>query len=249
MISVCMATYNGEKYIREQIDSILAQIGDNDELIISDDGSSDNTIAIIESYKDDRIKVLYNFGKHGFIGNFENALKHATGDYIFLSDQDDVWFENKVIILEKLLEKYDLINHDLTIVNEQLDIIAPSLFSKQGCRTKILSNIINSSFYGSCMAFRRSLLDIALPLCNYKDIGHDQWIGFVALLTGRVLFLDKQLIKYRRSNSTVTQLGNFWTRSKRPLYRKIYSRIIIIIEIFRFWISYRILRNRNNINI
>lgn len=89
MISVCMATYNGTKYIQEQINSILSQFGENDELVISDDGSKDDTCSIISSYQDSLIKLLFNKGKHGFIGNFENALSQCKGDYIFLSDQDD----------------------------------------------------------------------------------------------------------------------------------------------------------------
>lgn len=91
MISVCMACYNGQKYIRQQIDSILSQLKENDELIISDDGSKDLTCEIVLSYHDPRIKLLHNTKEHGFIGNFENALRCAKGDIIFLSDQDDVW--------------------------------------------------------------------------------------------------------------------------------------------------------------
>lgn len=95
MISVCMATYNGEKYIKEQIDSILKQLGSDDELVISDDGSSDGTIDIILGYHDPRIH-LYKGSFHSPAFNFENALKNATGDFIFLSDQDDIWYDNKV---------------------------------------------------------------------------------------------------------------------------------------------------------
>ena len=107
MISVCLATHNGEKYIIPQLTSILSQIYSEDEIIISDDGSSDKTIELISSLKDDRIKVFkYNHntfvrGEHHSIGykvsaNFQNAINHCSGDYIFLADQDDVWFPNKI---------------------------------------------------------------------------------------------------------------------------------------------------------
>ena len=96
MISVCMACYNGEKFIQEQVDSIICQLGLDDELIISDDGSNDRTLDILFSYEDSRIKILHNRACHGFVGNFENALSHAKGDYIFLSDQDDIWKKEKV---------------------------------------------------------------------------------------------------------------------------------------------------------
>ena len=95
MISVCIATYNGEKYLREQLDSILPQLAESDEVIVSDDGSTDGTIDLITSLNDPRIKIVSNSGRKGYVGNFENALKHTTGDYIFLSDQDDIWYPNK----------------------------------------------------------------------------------------------------------------------------------------------------------
>ena len=93
-ISVCIATYNGAKYIEEQVQSILYQLSEKDEIINSDDGSKDNTLAIIKSLNDARIKVIHNTLKHGLVSNFENAIKHADGDYIFLSDQDDIWTSN-----------------------------------------------------------------------------------------------------------------------------------------------------------
>ena len=94
IVSVCMATYNGEKYIREQIDSILPQLSDSDELVISDDGSSDSTIDIIQGYNDRRIRLYHNT-RHGVTWNFENALRQSRGDVIFLADQDDVWKPGK----------------------------------------------------------------------------------------------------------------------------------------------------------
>lgn len=103
MVSVCMATFNGEKFIKEQIDSILCQLSDYDELIVSDDGSTDKTVDIIKSYNDRRISIfnhVRNFETNSLTSivssNFENAIKHAKGDYIFLSDQDDVWLPNKI---------------------------------------------------------------------------------------------------------------------------------------------------------
>ena len=112
MISVCMATFNGEKYIKEQIQSILNQLSLDDEVIISDDGSSDKTLEVINHINDKRIKVFTNTHKHGFTHNFENALNHANGEYIFLSDQDDIWAEEKVNKVMESLIYNDLVIHD-----------------------------------------------------------------------------------------------------------------------------------------
>jgi glycosyltransferase involved in cell wall biosynthesis len=103
MISVCMATYNGAKYIKEQMDSILCQLGKDDEVVVSDDGSTDSTLDIVAEYGDSRIKIVRNTGAHNFIRNFENSLKAAHGDYIFLADQDDVWLPDKVAKIMQIL--------------------------------------------------------------------------------------------------------------------------------------------------
>ncbi|MDE6634762.1 MAG: glycosyltransferase, partial [Bacteroidaceae bacterium] len=96
MISVCMASFNGERYIRQQIDSILQQLGDGDELVISDDGSCDATADIIRSYADRRLRFFCNPGPHGVTHNFQHALRQAQGDILFLADQDDVWLPGKI---------------------------------------------------------------------------------------------------------------------------------------------------------
>ncbi len=104
MISVCMATYNGEKYIERQLDSILAQLKENDELIISDDGSTDRTAEILARYgTDKRIRILHG-SFHSPIYNFENAIKQAQGDYIFMADQDDIWLPGRITETLKMHE-------------------------------------------------------------------------------------------------------------------------------------------------
>jgi glycosyltransferase involved in cell wall biosynthesis len=123
-ISVCIATYNGEKYIRQQLGSILCQIGESDEIIISDDSSSDRTVEIIKTFDDKRIRLLENNRFHSPAYNFENALEKATGDIIFLSDQADIWLE----VMVGLLQQYDLVVSDCIIINENEDILQESFF-------------------------------------------------------------------------------------------------------------------------
>ena len=95
-VSVCIPTYNGAKYIKEQLDSILSQLGESDEVIISDDSSSDATLDIIKALNDSRIVILEGGKFRSPIFNVENAMKHSSGSFIFLSDQDDVWLPNKI---------------------------------------------------------------------------------------------------------------------------------------------------------
>ena len=132
MISVCIATYNGEKYIAEQLNSILSQIGKDDEVLVSDDGSTDGTIAVIKSINDLRIKVLPPpiqiqqtsrnewFTINKITANFLNAIKYAKGDTVYLSDQDDVWLPDKVGVCEEILRNHEVIVHTKTVVDQNL---------------------------------------------------------------------------------------------------------------------------------
>ena len=114
-ISVCLASYNGQLFIEQQIKSILAQLSEYDELIVSDDCSTDKTLEIVETLNDKRIKIFSGIRYGSPIRNFENALKHATGDVIFLSDQDDVWLPNKVKIMTSYFHQYDVVVSNCSI--------------------------------------------------------------------------------------------------------------------------------------
>ena len=140
MISVCIPTFNGEKYLNKQLDSILPQLEPEDEIIISDDSSSDNTLSIIKSYKDERIKLLMNNDFKSPAFNLENALINAQGDYIFLSDQDDIWMKGKLGRQVKAMLDVEasfgsnfpvLIHSDLAVVDESLELIADSFWQYQ----------------------------------------------------------------------------------------------------------------------
>ena len=128
MISVCMATYNGAKFIREQLKSILLQLSLEDEVIISDDSSTDNTIEIIKSFHDHRIQLFEKNTIHSPIYNLENALKHARDEYIFLSDQDDRWKENKIAVCMESLKTNNLVVHNAEIINGEGNLLFPSFY-------------------------------------------------------------------------------------------------------------------------
>ena len=206
-ISVAIATYNGEKFIKEQLDSILCQIDKQDEIIISDDGSTDDTLNIIKSYDDDRIRIVN--GPHaGVKQNFANAISKSKGKYILLSDQDDIWMKNKVdIILDTFeKEKCTCILHDnITFDSNTEKIIQHSFFEFRNSRPGILKNIIKNSYMGCCMAFEEKMKEYFLPIPNNIEM-HDQWIGIISEKYGKNIFINDKLIKYRRHNNNVTKL-------------------------------------------
>lgn len=209
MISVCMATYNGEKYIREQMNSILEQIGEEDELIISDDLSSDKTVEIIKSYKDKRIKLYIHEDNHGFVRNFENALVHANGDVIFLSDQDDIWMPDKVKVTIAALDNCDFTVSDCITINENEQVISQSRIKDYHIKTGFWRLMIKTRYLGCCMAFRRNVLDAALPFPNNAYLmEHDLWLASVAECYFKTSLIEKPLIKYRRHGGNVSNGGD-----------------------------------------
>lgn len=220
MISVCIATYNGGHFLKEQLDSILLQLNFNDEIIISDDSSKDDTLDIIQSYQDRRIKLLPNQTFHSPIYNFENALKHANGDFIFLSDQDDVWEANKIEVMLSHLSQYSLVVSNCSIVDKNGVTIRDAYFNDETLKTGVLRNIVHNNYLGCCMAFRREVLDIALPFPT-KMAMHDIWLGLCASFFFSTIFIPDKLIQYRRhgNNASATAEESNLTWSYRIKYR------------------------------
>jgi len=207
MISVCLATFNGEKFIKDQIHSILDQLDENDELIISDDGSTDRTLEIISSIKDRRIKIYYN-NSRCYTKNFENALNHANGDFIFLSDQDDIWMDNKVRITMQYLEKYDFVMSNAKIVDENLRVITESRNNLLNVKNGFIKNFIKSYYLGCCMAFNKKVLDVSLPFPNNHSLCfHDSWISLISELYFKTYVCDESLILYRRHTQNISHGG------------------------------------------
>jgi glycosyltransferase involved in cell wall biosynthesis len=218
-----MATYNGEKYIKQQIDSILYQLSSDDEIIVSDDGSMDRTIEIIKEYNDSRIKLFENHSVHGCAYNFENALNKATGDYIFLSDQDDVWLPNKVNIILPFLKHDNLIVTDAYITNESLEIQS-KLSQYREYKKGYIHNIYKSIYMGCTNAMTKKIKDYCLPFP--KNIQHDTWIGLICELKFNVIYIKEPLILYRRHQSNTSGTGS---RSTHSIIYMIKYRFILFI--------------------
>lgn len=209
-IDVLLATYNGEKYIKEQIDSILNQTYKNIRLIISDDCSKDTTTEILKEYekKDDRV-VLYIQEKNlGVVKNIEFLLQKVEAPYYMLADQDDYWLAEKV---EKSLEKLkqenaDLVFGDLEVVDEKLNTMYPSFNDYMLLTRKIEKYIHNykvnylyNCVTGCTILARKETIKKILPLpITSKRVIHDHWIGLMVSLNGKLAYIPEKYIKYRQ---------------------------------------------------
>ena len=235
MISVCIATYNGEKYIKEQILSILAQLSTKDEIIISDDGSTDHTITKILEISSPIIKIVYNQNEHGYTANFENALKNAKGNFIFLSDQDDIWEPNKVACCMEHFKKYDFIISDATIIDANNHVLAPSFYKKRRSKPGLFNNLLRFSYLGCCLAFKKEILQRALPFPkDHKMCTHDNWLTIIGMRYYNSIIIPDKLIRYRRYDSNTSSGGLQKT-----------TTFLFKIK-YRLYIIYWLLQRKNN---
>lgn len=231
MISVCIATYNGEKYIQEQLSSILKQLNNNDEVIISDDHSIDNTLELIKSLNDSRIKVFINDKEKGYTRNFENALEKASGDIIFLSDQDDVWMDDKVTISLENLKNYDMVVCNAELVDSSLNKLNETVFDFRNVKSGFINNFIQIKYLGCSMAFKRCVLDKSLPFpASQKLIPHDSWLTLVSEMFYKVKLIEKPLMYYRRHDNNTSNGG---AKSPNPLWKKIQIRLYVLWNFFK----------------
>lgn len=208
-ISIAMATYNGGQYLREQLDSFLQQERLPDELIVCDDGSSDETMVILEQYAAQApfvVKVVRNPDNLGYADNFAKAIGLCTGDLIFLSDQDDVWLPRKLKLVAAHAER----NPEVLLVMNDAEIVLadgrPTGLSKLG-QTRALGLGDQHFVTGCCMAIRRSALDLFLPVPAGWG-SHDSWIGRLAIALGARTIIPEVMQLYRRhganASSTLT---------------------------------------------
>lgn len=235
LLSVCMATYNGERFVEKQIATILDQLGSEDELIVSDDGSTDGTCNIISSFKDPRIRLIYNPKPGSPVRNFEHSLCHARGSLIFLADQDDIWEPNKITVQAKLLDRFDLVVSDCCLIDANETLLADSFFYQLGSRSGFLKNLYKNSFLGCCMAFRRSILEETLPFPPAIAM-HDIWIGLIAELYGSTYFCPEKLVRYRRHGSSASTTGR---KSSASFTSQVSYRLYFIYAIARRMVAGR----------
>lgn len=208
MVSVAMATYNGEKYIREQLDSILAQTYTDFEIVVCDDCSKDNTISILREYEknNNRIHIYENEQNLGFKKNFEKAAGLCCGDYIAFSDQDDIWTPDHLQILLDGINGYDCSG----AANIYIDKYGNEIPLLQGTRifpkTKkdwFFFELNRNVFQGAAMMITKELRDKVLPIPD-AVFTHDWWFALMAAQERGVNYLDVPILYYRRLSESVT---------------------------------------------
>ncbi|MBQ0758063.1 MAG: glycosyltransferase family 2 protein [Zhongshania sp.] len=220
LISIAMCTYNGEKYLAEQLESIVNQSYRNLEIVIVDDCSSDSTLSILNAYstKDDRIRVIANDENIGFVRNFEKAINECRGELVALADQDDIWFPEKISRLVDSIGDNWLIYSKVSVIDSdgvRQNVEFPTVNRLEGqCA---LSLILNNCVTGHACLIRRELLELAMPAMS-KMPYHDQWLAIVAASRGKLKAGNEILSLYRKHDSNAV-----WSaKSKRRIAKYVH---------------------------
>ena len=230
MISVVMCTYNGAKYVKEQLDSIVQQTVADFELVICDDCSNDGTWEILQEYaaNDNRIRICRNKQNLGFLKNYEKALGLASGAYVAMSDQDDIWMTNHLEVLMNLLGERTIACGNSLLVDENGDSLDMTL-KEQEDLTVVSDNpmdvalsimIYRNPFQGAAMLFRRSFLEKALPIPEGVKY-HDSWFAALACFMEGISYTDETIMRYRLHGGN--QSGLHKKRNRRVIVEKRYN--------------------------
>lgn len=229
-VSVCMAAYNGSKYIEEQIRSVLPQLAQDDELIIVDDCSSDDTMDVVGALGEPRIRLTRNERNIGYVRTFERAIGLSRGEYIFLCDQDDVWLEGR---LEQMIPALD--SSLVVASNFRYTGGSPRRIERLRLRAKDSNrtwpNILTlwigiRPYYGCAMAFRKQAKDAILPFPSFMKETHDQWIALVGNLAKSIVHLDADTLIRRLHDDNTTP------KKLRSASKIISARIAYVREFF-----------------
>ncbi len=216
-VSIAVATYNGAPYLKEQLDSFVRQTRLPDEIVICDDGSTDETMEILTSFifysrSTFPWRIYRNAENFGYSKNFERAISLFDGDVIFLSDQDDVWFPEEIEAVLEVFQSEDqplVVIYDVEITNSRLEPSGLTLLRQ--FRSAHLS--MNNFVHGSSTAFLSDLLPLLLPIPS-EYFPHDGWIHYVGRVLGRRVIFPKTLQFYRRHEKNTSQ---FLTNQIKPV--------------------------------
>jgi glycosyltransferase involved in cell wall biosynthesis len=234
LVSIALCTYNGSRYLAAQLESLCGQTYRQVEVILVDDGSTDNTISIAGSFKERLdIKLYCNEQNLGFIKNFEKAVSLCTGEYIALCDQDDIWVPEKIETLMKLVQDCILVYSDSELVDEHgkslhkrvSDVVNPIRESKP------LPLLFNNCAPGNTLLFKKELLKYALPFPS--TIFHDWWLMYTAATIGKIAYSDKPLVQYRQHTGNITNMDHHRKERARDSKQTRLERTIHNLEEFQ----------------
>jgi len=233
-ISVCMAAYNGGRFVEAQLQSILPQLGPEDEVLIVDDLSKDDTILRIEGVGDGRIRLMKHRANSGVLATFEDALRSATGEILFLSDDDDIWAPAKVLRFTEVFNSkrdVEVVSSRVRMIDENGLPLPDSRINRGGkFRAGFWQNLYKNHYQGSAMAVRASLLGRVLPFPAQNSFLHDAWIGTRNdLLGGKSFFIEEDLLFYRRHAKNASRT--------KPLSQQIQTRVDLLLAHLKYAFS------------
>lgn len=238
-VSVCMATYNGMHYVKEQLSTILEQLGPDDEVVVVDDGSSDATLEVVRSFSDPRIRIFENERNLGHVASFSRALSLARNDTVIMADQDDIWLPSRVQLMAQALAKPGnlVLSSNSTFMDSNG---APVQYDCEGVTsassTDFAGNIWSiftgrRRYYGCAMAVRREFYKVLLPIPAYVE-SHDLWIAMAGNMARANVHVDENTL-VRRVH------GNNASIVSRPLVKKLWSRVIFAMSYIDLWLRIR----------
>jgi len=219
-VSILLSTYNGERYLKSQLDSLFAQTYKDIRIIVRDDGSVDNTLDILKSYDITLVEIKNNLGaKESFSYLLDYSVKNTNSEYFMFCDQDDVWEDDKIAKtlakMQDMEKKYGdiplLVHTDLKVVDEYMNTIDGSFWNHEFISPQYNSLnrlLMQNTITGCTVMINRNLAELVSPMPT-ESIMHDWWIGLVASKFGKIAYIDESLIKYRQHDSNSIGVKGF----------------------------------------
>jgi glycosyltransferase involved in cell wall biosynthesis len=242
-VSVCMATYNGERYIEAQFFSIVEQISEQDEIVVVDDCSSDGTFVFLSGLRDPRVKIFRNEKNVGVNYSFQRAISLCSGRYIFLSDQDDVWVGGRLDLMLAALQENILVSSNFALINSigssiENSFYRPLISRESGDNVRNIIGIFlgRRNYFGCAMAFQRSLVQLVMPIPDYVE-SHDLWIAMAGCAIGSISHIEQETLKRRIHGENASVIS-------RPLWAKIIARVSFIRQFFELQRRLKYFRER-----
>jgi len=221
-----MATYNGQDFVADQISSILQQLTSEDELIVVDDASTDDTAKVVREFVDPRILLLPSSANRGYVASFERAIAASSGEYIMLSDQDDIWLPGRVELLRQSLRNRCFAASNFTVFGGEANRLQ-KLQLRERDSGRWVANLFATwigyrPYYGCTMAFRASAKNLVLPFPAFLTETHDQWIAIVANLHREMIHVEAATVSRRLHDQNTTP------KSRRPVAVIVRGRVMLL---------------------